>query len=36
MGLSDIYVALVYAGFLVIGLASPFAFTLGYLWVDTP
>ena len=35
MGLSDIYVALIYAAFLVIGLTTPFALTLGYLWVDT-
>jgi probable O-glycosylation ligase (exosortase A-associated) len=35
MGGSDLYVAGVYAAFVVIGFASPFAFTLGYLWVDT-
>jgi putative inorganic carbon (hco3(-)) transporter len=35
MGGSDILIAMVYLGFLVIGLATPFAFTLGYLWVDT-
>jgi len=35
MGGSDILIALVYVGFIVIGLATPFAFTLGYLWVDT-
>ncbi len=35
MGLSDIYVAVIYAAFLVIGLTTPFALTLGYLWVDT-
>ena len=35
MGVSDIYIAMVYVAFLVIGLATPFAFTLGYLWVDT-
>jgi len=35
VGLSDIYVAVIYASFLVIGLTTPFALTLGYLWVDT-
>ena len=35
VGLSDLYVALVYAAFFVIGPTSPFVFTLGYLWVDT-
>jgi len=35
MGLSDLYVAVIYASFLVIGLTTPFALTLGYLWVDT-
>ncbi|MFI4981550.1 MAG: putative O-glycosylation ligase, exosortase A system-associated, partial [Nevskiales bacterium] len=35
MGLSDLYVALIYAAFLVIGVTAPFVFTLGYLWVDT-
>jgi probable O-glycosylation ligase (exosortase A-associated) len=35
MGLSDIYLAGVYAAFIVIGFTTPFAFTLGYLWVDT-
>ena len=35
MGLSDLYVALIYAAFLVIGATAPFVLTLGYLWVDT-
>jgi probable O-glycosylation ligase (exosortase A-associated) len=35
MGLSDLYIAGVYAAFLVIGFTAPFALTLGYLWVDT-
>jgi len=35
MGLSDLYVALIYAAFFVIGATAPFVFTLGYLWVDT-
>ena len=35
MGGSDLLIAGVYAAFLVIGFTSPFALTLGYLWVDT-
>jgi putative inorganic carbon (HCO3(-)) transporter len=35
MGVSDLYVALIYAAFLVIGATAPFVLTLGYLWVDT-
>ncbi|MFI4983180.1 MAG: DUF5935 domain-containing protein, partial [Nevskiales bacterium] len=35
VGLSDLYVALIYVAFLVIGMTAPFVFTLGYLWVDT-
>ena len=35
MGLRDLYVALMYASFFVIGPTTPFVFTLGYLWVDT-
>ncbi len=35
MGISDLYVALIYGSFLVIGFTAPFVFTLGYLWVDT-
>jgi putative inorganic carbon (hco3(-)) transporter len=35
MGGSDIYIAMVYAAFMIMGLTTPFAFTLGYLWVDT-
>jgi len=35
MGLSDLYVALIYAAFLMMGFAAPFVFTLGYMWVDT-
>jgi len=35
MGLSDIYIALVYVAFMVIGLTTPFVLSLGYLWVDT-
>jgi probable O-glycosylation ligase (exosortase A-associated) len=35
MGGSDVFIAGVYVAFLVIGFTSPFAFTLGYLWVDT-
>jgi probable O-glycosylation ligase (exosortase A-associated) len=35
MGLSDLYIAGVYAALLVIGFSAPFALTLGYLWVDT-
>src|SRR5215475_7472735 len=34
MGLSDIYVAVIYAAFLVVGVTTPFALTLGYVWVD--
>ena len=35
MGLSDIYIAMVYAAFFVVGLTTPFVLSLGYLWVDT-
>src|SRR5271166_1854223 len=35
MGLRDLYVALIYASFFVIGPTTPFVFSLGYLWVDT-
>jgi probable O-glycosylation ligase (exosortase A-associated) len=35
MGISDLYVALIYVAFLVVGPIAPFVFTLGYLWVDT-
>jgi len=35
MGLRDLYIALIYAAFFVIGPTTPFVFTLGYLWVDT-
>lgn len=32
MGLSDIYIAMVYAAFFVVGLTTPFVLSLGYLW----
>jgi putative inorganic carbon (HCO3(-)) transporter len=35
MPLRDLYIALMYASFFVIGPTTPFVFTLGYLWVDT-
>jgi putative inorganic carbon (HCO3(-)) transporter len=35
MGLRDLYVAMIYAAFFLIGPTAPFVFTLGYLWVDT-
>jgi putative inorganic carbon (HCO3(-)) transporter len=35
MGLRDLYIALMYASFFVIGPTTPFVFVLGYLWVDT-
>jgi putative inorganic carbon (HCO3(-)) transporter len=35
MGLRDLYVALIYAAFFVVGATTPFVLTLGYLWVDT-
>ena len=35
MGLRDLYIALIYASFFVVGPTAPFVFTLGYLWVDT-
>ncbi|MFI4981814.1 MAG: putative O-glycosylation ligase, exosortase A system-associated, partial [Nevskiales bacterium] len=35
MGLRDLYIALIYAAFFVIGPTAPFVLTLGYLWVDT-
>jgi putative inorganic carbon (HCO3(-)) transporter len=35
VGLSDLYVALIYAAFFVVGATTPFVLTLGYLWVDT-
>ncbi len=34
MGLRDLYIALVYLAFLVVGLSAPFVFVLGYVWVD--
>jgi len=35
MALRDLYIALVYASFFVVGPTTPFVFSLGYLWVDT-
>lgn len=35
VGVSDLYVALIYAAFFVVGATTPFVLTLGYLWVDT-
>jgi probable O-glycosylation ligase (exosortase A-associated) len=35
MGLRDLYIALIYAAFFVVGPTAPFVLTLGYLWVDT-
>ena len=35
MALRDLYIALVYAGFFLVGITTPFVLTLGYLWVDT-
>jgi len=35
MGLRDLYIALIYAGFFVVGITTPFVLVLGYLWVDT-
>jgi probable O-glycosylation ligase (exosortase A-associated) len=35
MGLRDLYIALIYAAFFVIGPTAPFVLTLGYLWADT-
>jgi probable O-glycosylation ligase (exosortase A-associated) len=34
MGLRDIYVALIYVSFFMVGLTAPFIFTIGYMWVD--
>lgn len=34
MGLRDLYIALIYLAFLVIGASAPFVFVLGYVWVD--
>ncbi len=33
--LRSIFLVMVYASFLCLGLAAPFVFTLGYAWVDT-
>lgn len=31
----SLYLTLVYAAFLILGLSAPFVFSLGYVWVDT-
>ncbi|WP_431285416.1 putative O-glycosylation ligase, exosortase A system-associated [Humitalea sp. 24SJ18S-53] len=33
--LRSLYVTLIYFAFVILGVAAPFAFSLGYVWVDT-